>query len=122
MFKRTQRGAVLATAFATFIAFMGIGVVDPLLPLIGKSMGADYFQIEWLFTTYIATMALTMLLAGAISTRMGNKKTLLAGLLIVVVFSALSGISPNIPFFAAMRGFWGFGNALFTSTALAIIV
>ncbi|MEM0158516.1 MAG: MFS transporter, partial [Thermoplasmataceae archaeon] len=117
-----QKGAVLATAFATYIAFMGIGVVDPLLPLIGKAMGADYFQIEWLFTTYIATMALTMLVAGAVSTRLGNKRTLLAGLLTVVVFSALSGLSPNIPFFAIMRGFWGFGNALFTSTALAIIV
>ena len=30
--------AVIATAFATLIAFMGIGVVDPLLPLIGKAM------------------------------------------------------------------------------------
>lgn len=30
--------AVWATAFAAF-AFMGIGVVDPILPLIGRKMG-----------------------------------------------------------------------------------
>ncbi|MGC8630592.1 MAG: hypothetical protein ACP5T1_06385 [Thermoplasmata archaeon] len=27
-------------------AFMRVGVVDPLLPLIGKQMGADPFQVE----------------------------------------------------------------------------
>jgi cyanate permease len=29
-------GGTMAIAFSTFIAFMGIGVVDPLLPLIGR--------------------------------------------------------------------------------------
>lgn len=113
---------VLATAFATFIAFMGIGVVDPLLPLIGKAMGATPFQVEWLFTSYIAVMALCMLLTAWITTRLGGKRTLMLGLGLVVTFSTLSGLSPNISIFAVFRGGWGLGNALFTSTALSIIV
>ena len=43
------------------IAFMGIGVVDPLLPLIGREMGATPFQVEWLFTSYIAVMSFSSL-------------------------------------------------------------
>ncbi|MEM4069184.1 MAG: MFS transporter [Thermoplasmatales archaeon] len=113
---------ILAIAFSTFIAFMGIGVVDPLLPLIGREMGATPFQIEWLFTSYIAVMSLSMFISGYFSTRFGGKRTLLAGLGIVVLFSTLSGISPTIGIFAIFRGGWGLGNAFFTSTALSIIV
>lgn len=114
--------AVWATAFAAFVAFMGIGVVDPILPLIGRAMGATPSQVEWLFTSYIAVMALAMLVSGVLGTRLGGKRTLLLGLGVVVVFSTLAGFSPNIEVLALVRGGWGLGNALFTSTALAIIV
>jgi MFS family permease len=116
------RSGVLAVAFSTFIAFMGIGVVDPLLPLIGREMGATPFQIEWLFTSYIAVMSVSMFISGYFSTRFGSKRTLIAGLLVVVLFATLSGLSPNIGIFAVFRGGWGLGNAFFTSTALSIIV
>jgi ACDE family multidrug resistance protein len=114
--------AVWATAFATFVAFMGIGVVDPILPLIGRAMGATPSQVEWLFTSYIAVMAIAMLVSGVIATRLGGRRTLLTGLAVVVVFATSSGLSPNIGVLALVRGGWGFGNALFTSTALSIIV
>ncbi|MEM0134805.1 MAG: MFS transporter [Thermoplasmatales archaeon] len=115
-------GGTMAVAFSTFIAFMGIGVVDPLLPLIGKQMGASPFQVEWLFTSYIAVMSVSMFISGYFSTRFGSKRTLISGLLIVVLFSTLSGLSPSISIFAIFRGGWGLGNAFFTSTALSIIV
>jgi MFS family permease len=114
--------AVWATAFATFVAFMGIGVVDPILPLIGRAMGATPAQVEWLFTSYIAVMAVAMLVSGVLATRLGGRRTLLLGLFIVVVFATGSGLSPNIGVLALIRGGWGFGNALFTSTALSLIV
>ncbi len=114
--------AVLATAFATMIAFMGIGVVDPILPVIGRQMGATPAQVEMLFTTYIAVMSLAMLISGVLSTRLGGRRTMLLGLGVVVVFATLSGLSGSVSALATMRGFWGLGNALFTSTALVIIV
>jgi ACDE family multidrug resistance protein len=119
---RRLPGAVLATAFATMIAFMGIGVVDPVLPIIGRAMGATAAQVEMLFTSYIAVMSLTMLVAGVLATRLGGRRTLLLGLGLVVVFATASGASTGIPMLALVRGGWGLGNALFTSTALSIIV
>lgn len=114
--------SVWATAFATLVAFMGIGVVDPILPLIGRAMGASPAQVEWLFTSYIGIMAVAMLLSGVVATRLGGKRTLTLGLAMVVVFSTLSGLSPSIPVLALFRAGWGLGNAFFTSTALSIIV
>ena len=114
--------AVVATAFATMIAFMGIGVVDPILATIGREMGATDAQVEMLFTSYIAVMSLAMLVSGVLSTRIGGRRTMLLGLGIVVVFATLSGLAGSVAQLATARGFWGLGNALFTSTALVIIV
>lgn len=114
--------AVWATAFATLIAFMGIGVVDPILSEIGRAMGANAFQVEWLFTSYIAVMALSMLISGVLGTIFGGRRVLLIGLGLVVIFATLSGRAPNLTFLAIVRGGWGLGNAFFTSTALSIIV
>lgn len=114
--------AVWATAFAALIAFMGIGIVDPILSLIGRAMGATEFQVEWLFTSYIAVMAITMLVSGVLATRFGGRRVMLIGLALVIVFATLSGLSPNIGFLAVVRAGWGLGNAFFTSTALSIIV
>ncbi|QQE79371.1 MFS transporter [Alicyclobacillus sp. SO9] len=114
--------AVWATTFATLIAFMGIGVVDPILSQIGKAMGANSFQVEWLFTSYIAVMALSMLISGVLGTIFGGRRVLLIGLGLVVIFATASGLSPNLVVLATVRAGWGLGNAFFTSTALSIIV
>jgi ACDE family multidrug resistance protein len=113
---------VLATALATMMAFLGIGVIDPILPLIAHDMGASAAQVELLFTCYIAIMAVAMLVAGAAATRFGGKRTMLVGLGIVATCAALCGLAPNIGVLAGIRGVWGFGNALFVSTALSLIV
>lgn len=115
-------GAIYATAFACLIAFMGIGVVDPILPIIGNKMGATSAQVELLFTSYIAIMALAMLIAGPVSTHLRAKRTMALGLGLVVIFATLSGLSNSIPELAVVRGGWGLGNALFTPTALVVII
>jgi MFS family permease len=117
-----QPGSVWATAFAAAVAFMGIGLVDPILPSIARGLNASPWQVEMLFTSYIVVMAGAMFLTGMVATRIGAKKTMLAGLLLVVVFSGLSGLSGSIAMLASMRGGWGLGNALFVATALSIIV
>lgn len=114
--------AVLATALATFVSFLGIGIVDPILPSIAREMGASHFMVEFLFTSYLLVMGLANLFAGALATRIGSKKTMLLGLATVAVFAGACAIVSRIEHLAVLRGFWGLGNALFTTTALAIIV
>ena len=48
-----QPTAVWAVAFASVIAFMGIGLVDPILPAIAKSLEATPTETEMLFTSYL---------------------------------------------------------------------
>ncbi|MFL6180619.1 MAG: MFS transporter [Actinomycetes bacterium] len=101
---------------------MGIGLVDPILKPIADELGASPSQTSLLFTSYMAEKGLAMLVTGVVSTRIGAKYTLLAGLALIIVFAALAGSSDTVGAIVGFRAGWGLGNALFIATALATIV
>jgi len=117
-----QPKAVWAVAFACVIAFMGIGLVDPILPAIADSLDATQTQTSLLFTSYLLITGFAMLFTSWISTRIGARRTLLIGLALIVVFALAAGLSGNVESVIGFRAGWGLGNALFISTALATIV
>jgi MFS family permease len=117
-----QPKAVFAVAFACVVSFMGIGLVDPILPALSSKLHASPSQVELLFTSYLVITAVAMLVTGWVSSRIGAKRTLIAGLVLIVVFSALAGASGGISGIVGFRAGWGLGNALFIATSLAVIV
>jgi ACDE family multidrug resistance protein len=117
-----QPRAVWAVAFACVVSFMGIGLVDPILKSLAGQLHASPTQVELLFTSYLVITAVAMLVTGWVSSRLGAKRTLIAGLVIIVVFAALAGSSGSIGGIVGFRAGWGLGNALFIATSLAVIV
>lgn len=117
-----QPKAVWAVAFACVISFMGIGLVDPILASLRAKLHASPSQVELLFTSYLVVTAVAMLVTGWVSSRIGAKRTLIAGLVLIVVFAALAGSSDSIDGIVGFRAGWGLGNALFIATSLAVIV
>ncbi|MFF7214507.1 MFS transporter [Streptomyces sp. NPDC008238] len=117
-----QPKAVFAVAFACVVSFMGIGLVDPILPAISDQLDATPSQVTLLFTSYLVVTAVAMLITNWVSSRIGAKRTLIAGLALIVVFAALAGTSGSIGGIVGFRAGWGIGNALFIATSLAVIV
>lgn len=111
-----QPVAVWALAFACAVSFMGIGLVDPILPAISRELDASPTQTMLLFTSYLLITALAMFFSAFISSRIGVKTTLLIGLALIVVFAALSGAAGSVDAIIGFRAGWGLGNALFIST------
>lgn len=91
-----QPRAVWAVAFACVVAFMGLGLVDPILPAIARQLDATPSQVELVFTGYFLVTGVAMLVTSVVSSRVGHKRTLLAGLAMIVVFSALAGLADGI--------------------------
>ena len=117
-----QPKAVYAVALACVVSFMGIGLVDPILPAISQQLDATPSQVTLLFTSYLVVTAVAMLGTNWVSSRLGAKRTLITGLAVIVVFSALAGSSGSIGQIVGFRAGWGLGNALFIATSLAVIV
>lgn len=118
----TQPKQVWAVGFACVIAFMGIGLVDPILPAIATDLEATPTETEMLFTSYLLITGVAMLFTSWVSSRIGAKRTLMIGLGLIVVFALLAALSGNVEAIIGFRAGWGLGNALFISTALATIV
>ena len=106
-----QPKAVWAVAFACVVSFMGIGLVDPILPALSTQLKASPSSVELLFTSYLVVTAVAMLATGWVSSRIGGKRTLVAGLVLIVAFSALAGSSGTIGGIIGFRAGWGLGNA-----------
>ena len=117
-----QPKEVWAVAFACVVAFMGIGLVDPILPAIASELHATASQTELLFTSYLLITGVMMFFTSFISSRIGAKKTLMIGLALIVAFALAAALSGNVEAVIGFRAGWGLGNALFISTALATIV
>jgi ACDE family multidrug resistance protein len=117
-----QPRAVWAVAFACVISFMGIGLVDPILPALAHNLNATPSQVSLLFTSYLVVTAVAMLFVGWISSRIGAKRTLIYGLILIVIFAALAGTSGSVGGIVGFRAGWGLGNAMFIATSLAVIV
>lgn len=117
-----QPMAVWAVAFACTVAFMGIGLVDPILPAISEQLHATPSQAMWLFTSYLLITGLAMFFTSSVSSRIGTKPALLSGLALIVVTAAGAGLANDVTMILGFRAGWGLGNALFISTALAAIV
>lgn len=129
-----QPRAVWAVAFACVVSFMGLGLVDPILTSIAVDLHASSGDVSLLFTSYLLVTAVAMLVTGWVSSRIGVKWTLISGLALIVVFSALGGLAElgfnsglgdywgGVGWIVAARAFWGLGNALFIATSLATIV
>jgi ACDE family multidrug resistance protein len=96
--------------------------VDPILPAISAQLGATPAQTMLLFTSYLLITGLAMFFTSWVSSRLGAKRTLLVGLVLIVVFAALAGASSSVDMVIGFRAGWGLGNALLISTALATIV
>ncbi|MDF0529437.1 MFS transporter [Tsukamurella sp. 8F] len=117
-----QPKGVWVTAFAAVIAFMGIGLVDPILTSIAASLKATPSQTTLLFSSYLGVQVVAMLITGWCASRFGSKRTVIGGLLLIVVAAGLCATANSIGLLVAYRAVWGLGNALFIATALSVIV
>jgi MFS transporter, ACDE family, multidrug resistance protein len=117
-----QPKAVWAVSFACVVAFMGIGLVNPILKPIAEGLHASPSQAALLFTSYMAVTGVAMLVTGVVASRIGPKSTLLLGLLVISASAGLAGMSDTVLGIVGWRALWGLGNALFAATALATIV
>ncbi|RXJ68599.1 MFS transporter [Halarcobacter ebronensis] len=110
------------TVLSIFLAFMGMGVVDPILPDIALKLGANHWQVEMLFSAYIFMMAFMMLPAGVLAVKFGDKRVMATGLGLVALFATLCSFATSIVDLSLYRAGWGFSNALFFATALIILI
>lgn len=111
----------LTVIFLTvFIDLVGFGMIIPLTPYLGKTFGADAFEVGLLMATYSSFQFLFSPVWGRISDRIGRRPILLMSLAGSAVSHLLFGLAGSLAMLFIARGLAGIFAANI-STAMAYI-
>ena len=117
----SQPKAVWAVAFACVISFMGIGLVDPILPAIAAQLHASPSEVSLLFTSYLLVTGFMMFSPARFPAGSAQNGRCFSDLFYHRVCRSRRKLKFNRSACRLSRRL-GLGNALFISTALAVIV
>ncbi len=113
---------LILAASSGFITTLDSSIVNIGLPAISQTFHVGISgQIEWIIIGYLVIIAATLLTFGRLADMFGRKPIFMAGLIIFIIGSALSGMAPTLLLLIIARLFQGLGGALIFSVNIAMI-
>jgi EmrB/QacA subfamily drug resistance transporter len=87
--------ALAVSVSALFLTLLDVSIVTVALPSIGRGLGADASQLQWVVSGYALAFGMVPIIGGRLGDDRGRKPMLLIGIALFVVFSSLVGFAPN---------------------------
>jgi MFS transporter, DHA1 family, multidrug resistance protein len=112
-------GVLTAVAFSVALGF---GIVAPAIPLFARNFGVSNFDAGAVISVFALVRFASAPLAGRLVNRIGERLVMATGIGIVGVSSLLAGLSGNYLQLLVLRGVGGFGSAMFTVSAFALLL
>lgn len=109
-------GLVLAMGLAA----MDATIVATAIPSIVRDLGG-FALFAWVFSIYVLAQAITIPVYGKLADLHGRKPVLLAGTLIFLAGSALSGLAWSMPALIAFRALQGIGAGAIQPVAMTVV-
>jgi EmrB/QacA subfamily drug resistance transporter len=119
--ERTPWTTLVLLGLAQFMVILDITVVNVALPSIGEDLGFAEGDLQWVITAYVLFTGGLLMLGGRASDLFGRRRIFLAGLGTFTLASLASGLAPSPEALIAARSAQGFGAAMLTPGALAIV-
>ena len=116
-----RRWTTCVAALGAAVMTLDITVVNVALPQIGEDFLTNLLHLQWVINGYTLSFAALLLLAGAISDRMGRRRLFLAGVALFTLASLVCALAPTINVLIAARVVQGVGGSMVLGTALAMI-
>jgi drug resistance transporter, EmrB/QacA subfamily len=118
--RRAKFEILAAVMLGMFLGALDQTIVGPVLPKIVTELnGADLYT--WVVTIYLLTSTVSVPIYGKLSDLYGRKPLLIAGIVLFLVGSALSGLSQTMWQLILFRGIQGLGAGSLFPIALAVI-
>lgn len=109
-------------ASIAFCVALGFGIAAPALPLYASSFGVSALLASAVISVFALMRFVASPGAGAAVGRIGERRVLTSGLLIVAVSSLLAALAQNYVQLLVLRGLGGIGSAMFTVSAMALLL
>lgn len=112
---------IIAIGALIFLLNIDYTAVNLTLVPISEELNADLSNLQWLLSAYVLIWAAFVVPAGRVADLYGKRKTLIAGLILFMIGSCLTGLGHSLEMLILGRILQGFGAAVFTAPAWALI-
>jgi MFS family permease len=119
--QRLPRDVIVLGVIAFFV-MVGFGVVIPVLPVYVRSFGVGYVEVGAVVSAFALMRLIASPFCGWLINRGGERTVLAIGIGIVAVSSGLVGLAQNYPQVLLLRGVGGIGSAMFTISAMTLLL
>jgi MFS family permease len=109
-------------AVVAFVVALGFGIVAPAIPLFAKTFGVGNTAVGLAVSAFAFFRFVSAFSGGSLVERFGERAVLTTGLLVVAVTTGLAGLADSFPTFLALRAAGGVGSAMFTVSALSLLL
>jgi EmrB/QacA subfamily drug resistance transporter len=106
---------------AIFVVVLDIAIVNVALPSIGRDLGFEDENLQWVITAYALTYGGFLLLGGRAADLLGRRAVFMGGMALFTIASLACGLSQNEAMLIAARAVQGLGAAIVSPAALSII-
>jgi MFS family permease len=113
---------VIVLGIVAFFVMVGFGVVVPVLPVFVRSFGVGYVEIGAVVSAFALMRLVSSPFCGWLINLSGERTVLAIGIGIVALSSALVGIAQNYPQVLLLRGAGGIGSAMFSVSAMTLLL
>ncbi|MES2092403.1 MAG: MFS transporter [Actinomycetota bacterium] len=118
---RLSRDVVVLGGIAFFV-MVGFGVVVPVLPVYVRSFGVGNAEVGAVVSAFALMRFVSSPFSGRLIDWAGERAILSIGIGIVALSSGLVGIAQNYPQLLILRGIGGIGSAMFTVSAMTLLL
>ena len=108
-------------SIAQLMVVLDATIANIALPFIGKDLDISGINLTWIVTGYTLVFGGFLLLGGRLADLYGRRRIFMIGLVVFAVASLLGGLAQSELLLLAARGLQGFGAALASPAALALI-
>ncbi len=110
-----------AVAMGVFLATIDSSIVNVALPTLVNDLATTFSVIEWIVLVYLLTISVLMLSVGRIADIVGKKKLYLAGFIVFLTGSLLSGLASHVYALIGFRVIQAVGAAFMMVLGTAIV-
>lgn len=121
MESRITKKTFLALFLVVFATSIGMGIIAPLMPLYGESMGASGLWLGIMFSSFAVPRVIFMPVAGRLSDLRNRKTFITLGLLAYTIVSLLYIWAGNIGMLIVVRFLHGLASVTVTPIAQAYV-
>jgi EmrB/QacA subfamily drug resistance transporter len=113
--------ALLLICVAQLMATLDVTIVNLSLPSVQSALHLSNAGLAWVIDAYTLAYAGLLLVGGRMGDLLGHRRTLMAGIALFTVSSAVAGLAQVPEVLLAARAGQGLGAALATPTTLSLI-